>query len=160
MTTNHARQIMLMVAELHRLGYEGLRLLSGLAPSGLYWRCSVLPVTRVSRENGIMAARGAAPYEVPRYSSGAEGAYFGWTDAAEDLPEALAQKFVARFPELAAEGKRADPEYVKWYREMLELTHPEGVIYAYADFELPPEGLGVGNVIGQVVVPLPPGGLA
>ena len=160
MTTNHPRQIMLMVAELHRLGYEGLRLLAGLAPSGLYWRCGILPVTRISRENGARASGAAAPYEVPRYSSGAEGAYFGWTDAHEDSPEALAQKFVARFPELAAEGKRADPEYVEWYREMLTLTQPEGVIYAFADFELPVEGLGVGNVSGQVVVPWPPGGLA
>ena len=102
----------------------------------------------------------APPYEVPRYSSGAKGEYFGWTDAHEDSPEMLAQKLVTRFPELAAEGKRPDPEYVEWYKEMLALTQPEGVIYAFADFDLPPEGLGVGNVTGEVVVPWPPGGLA
>lgn len=157
--TNHARQIMLMVAALHRMGYEGLRLLPGLSPSGMHWRCTVLPVTRVRRDNGTVAGA-APPYPIPRYSSGGQGAYFGWTDAHDDPPELLAEKFVARFSKLAAEGKRPDLEYAEWYRKMLAATQPEGVIYAYADFDLPPNGIGVAQVQGEVVVPWPPGGLA
>jgi len=39
----NARQVFLMVAELHKLGYEGLRITPFLSPSGCYWRCCIVP---------------------------------------------------------------------------------------------------------------------
>ena len=46
----------------------------------------------------------------------------------------LAAKFVDQFPDIAKEAMGRDSEYVRWYREMLVATEPDGLIYAYADW--------------------------
>jgi hypothetical protein len=37
---------------------------------------------------------------------------------------------VERFPEIAQEAKGRDPEYMRWYREVLVATEPHGLMYA------------------------------
>jgi hypothetical protein len=41
----NARQVFLMVAELHKLGYEGLRVTPFHSPSGCYWWCCIVPAS-------------------------------------------------------------------------------------------------------------------
>lgn len=151
------RRLMEMVRHLHQRGYERLRLHAGLAPSGLYWRCSVYAV---GADGVPVQSEELRREETPRYSSGAGMVAFGWTDAEEDTPAELAAKFVARFPVRAALGMGRDPEYARWYAEMMEKTAPLGVVYGYADFPLPENAMGVGNVPPGTTIPLPPGGLA
>jgi len=97
------RTILLMIHELHRMGYQRLRITPDMAPSGMHWRCAI-------------AAPGAA---AATYTTGQARAYFGWDDAAADTPQQLAQKFAARFAELCAQGRGADQAYADWFAELL-----------------------------------------
>lgn len=138
-----ARRLLLMVHELHRMGYQRLRIVPGMSPSGCHWRCTV-----------VLAA---APEErVARYSTGEGRAYFGWEDAEADGPAELAEKFVERIPAQAARGHGPDEAYVRWYVDMLKQTAPLGLPITFADWDLP---AGVVSTIGcksDVVLPLPP----
>jgi hypothetical protein len=149
------RMLLLMVAELHRLGYQRLRIEPGMAPSGMHWRCGFASAMHVSKQHGALIA-GSGP--VARYSTGQARAYFDWPDAAGDTPAQLARKFVERFPTIAMQSQGADADYTNWYAEMLRLLDPEAVPIAYADWELNPGALAVVGQASRPSVPLPPGG--
>jgi len=147
------RRLLYMVAELHRMGYERARIVPGIAPSGVFWRFSVTPASNTRPEHGALMQdfdRGA------HYSSGAGTEYYGWTDASDDSPVELAAKFVERFPEIAAETRGGDPEYVRWYREMLVATEPDGLVCAYADWPYSEDRLELFYGSSREVIPLPP----
>ena len=129
------RLLLLMVAELHRLGYQRLRIAPGMAPSGMHWRCGFASAAQFSVRHGALIA-GSGP--AARYSSGQARAYFDWPDAAGDTPEQLAHKFVERFPEIATQSQGADT--------------------ACADWELDPGALMVVGDIARGSVLFPPGG--
>jgi len=112
------RRVMQMVAELHRMGYERLRIVPGMAPSGLHWRCNVTHVGNIRPDNGAMPEDYHKDSAI--YTTGCEDQFFQWEDARDDTPVQLAEKFLERKAELAEKGKGEDPEYAAWYREMLE----------------------------------------
>jgi hypothetical protein len=151
-----------MVRELHEMGYERVRIMPGLSPSGCHWRATVAPASRFYRENGarchLWGADDRVDKSLPRYTTAQGSRYFGWTDAADDSPQQLAKKFLERFPAIASVGRGDDPEYVRWYADMLDATHPDGLIYAVADFPVPEDRLATINVPEDVKIALPPGG--
>ena len=125
------RRVMQMVGELHKLGYEGLRIVPGMAPSGMHWRCGVTHVGNIRADDGAL---NVDDRQVVQYTSAAEDRFFDWEDAEGDGPVELARKFLAREPEMAAQGKVKDPEYVEWYQEMVDFCVPEDVFpLAYDD---------------------------
>lgn len=147
------RRLLYMVAELHRMGYEQARISPGVAPSGLFWRLSVTAASNTMPDNGALMINfdGDA-----HYSSGAGAEFFGWKDAENDSPAELAIKFIERFPDIAKEANGRDPEYVRWYREMLEMTEPDGLMYAYADWPRSEDRLDIFSGSKRVEIPLPP----
>jgi hypothetical protein len=147
-----------MVLELHRMGYQRLRIAPGISPSGFYWRCVVVPVTNVRREHG--ARQQAYDGLSAGYTSADGTAYFHWQDAGDDSPRELAEKFVVRFPELAAAGRGMDKPYADWYETMMQATAPNGVVYAYASWDLPPDRLPVSGLPTEPMIPPPPPGAA
>ena len=56
---------------------------------------------------------------------------------------------------MVCEGKGRDPDYARWYDEMIEATEPEGLISMYADWEMPSDHIPVFNM-EQVRIPPPP----
>lgn len=57
---------------------------------------------------------------IAHYSAAGDGdSYFDWPDAKGNDARALADKFIARFPEIAARGKGRDWEYAGWLCELL-----------------------------------------
>ena len=112
------RRVMQMVGELHRMGYERLRIVPGMAPSGMYWRCGVTHVGNILKSDGAMAVD--FDRDMADYTTGSVDLFFGWGDAKDDTPVQLAEKFLERKPEIAELGIGEDPEYAAWYREMLE----------------------------------------
>jgi len=100
---NIGRKIMSMLRELHMMGYEKLRLISSVSPSGAYWRFAILPATKVSRLNGAMASSFYFPVNVNGSFDGSEKCT-GLGDTENDTPRRLAELFLNRFPEIAAEG--------------------------------------------------------
>lgn len=139
------RRLLTLVAEVHRRGYERLRVNVGMAPSGLYWRCSYYAAG---------TPQTAGP--VPRYTTGNGLIIFDWADAQHDEPPALAEKFLARFPDLAAAAYGRDPAYAAWFADMLRLTHPDLLPITYADWELPTDVVSTVGAGRTLTLPLPP----
>lgn len=126
-------RVLAMVAELHKHGYQRVRVMPYEAPSGNHWRCEIAPTTVFYRNHGAMlwdpaschSGGDMAPREsrgiAAKYTSGqaSDGTYFGWSDAAKDDARALAQKFVDRFPEIVREGSGWDYPYAGWFQRVL-----------------------------------------
>ena len=47
-----AVRVLAMVGELHRRGYQKLRVMSFMSPNGMYWRCWIGPDTLFYRNHG------------------------------------------------------------------------------------------------------------
>ncbi len=130
-------RVLRMVHELHKLGYQGLRIEPALAPSGGNWRCGVSHVGDVRRDRGARFVDGAR--DVARYTTGQDNVYFGWKDATGDSVKQLAQKFLERFPEICEKARLRDWEYAGWYVEMLGFAERGEMPVALADWECEPD---------------------
>jgi len=121
-----------MVRILHERGHERLRIMPGMSPSGMYWRCSITHAGNIRADHGAKVI----DFDVDsvHYTSGAGELYFDWDDSTGDTPEDLADKFLYRFRELAELSMGVDPEYVRWYVEMLEFAREGAFPVAYSDW--------------------------
>jgi hypothetical protein len=123
-----AVRVLSMVGELHKRGYQRLRVMPYMAPSGLAWRCTIAAADLFYRNNGAVFSEGAvesddqANTEVARYTSGQDNHYFGWADAEQDNARSFADKFVRRFHKLSGQGKGFDYSYAGWYLRLLGLA--------------------------------------
>jgi hypothetical protein len=123
-----AVRVLAMVGELHRRGYQKLRVMPFMAPSGCYWRCWIGPDTLFYRNHGGFLCDEGYDEEVQstslsaRYTSGQENHYFGWRDAENDDARSLADKFLARFTGLASRGEGWSYAYAGWYQRLLVLA--------------------------------------
>ena len=75
-----AARLVAMVQELHKAGYQRLRIAPAMAPSGLHWRCAISHAGNVAADG--RGFREAADGEIALYSSGQGTAYFGGPTAA------------------------------------------------------------------------------
>ena len=119
-----------MVDLLHAQAYELLRVVHGMSPSGMHYRCSVVPTSNIS------PAHGASPREsrlAAHYSTASERHFLDWNDAENDTVEGLAEKFIARFPEIMILGSGRDPAYIAWYQLLLEFVERHEFPIAYED---------------------------
>lgn len=128
-------RVLAMVAELHKAGYQRLRVAAGMSPSGCYWRCHITPADNVG-------ANGWEPRDwesgVATYTSGDEDLYFGWNDAPGKSARQLAQLFLKRFPELAKRGAGRDRPYAGWFVGMLGAAENGRLPIFFADWDLDP----------------------
>lgn len=132
-----SRKVLLMVAELHLRGYQRLRILPYMAPSGMSWRCAIGPATLFSHDGLTLDESGKFGVTTVSYTSASVTEYFLWTDAKDETPSGLARLFIKRFPEIVAAAKGSDWTYAGWYVEMLGLTYPNHLPYAFADGDGP-----------------------
>ncbi len=155
-THRHACSVLLMVAELHRMGYQRLRIGPGMSPSGLHWRCAVTHVGNINSAHGALVVDDSP--DVATYSSGAGSNFFGWDDAAGDGPEDLARKFVERFPVIARLGRGDDEDYAQWYDQVVVIAQAGDLPYAYSDWSDQAEDGKLPTVEGVGPLMMPPGG--
>lgn len=141
-----------MLARLHELGYQRLRLSSGMSPTGLNWRYAVAPKSQFE-PGGYLLKGGFDPGAAFGTTRGEE-APFDWEDAEGLDPEALAELFLARFPKLAKAGLGEDPDYAAWFKSLLEASRPRGAPVMYGDYV----DVEVDGYVwtGYQQVPLPP----
>ena len=108
-----AVRVLAIVGELHKRGYQRLRVMPFMSPSGAYWRCWIGPVKFFYRNHGAILheepedSRGDEVQEraiIARYTSGQTDQYFGWKDAQMDDIRSLAGKFLKRFRIVADSG--------------------------------------------------------
>lgn len=174
-------RVVAMLAELHKVGFQRLRAMPFMSPSGMHWRLWIGPTTLFHHNHGaMMATPGQRTLEgdpallrlfegAARYTSGqaTEGAYFGWDDAAHDDARQLAAKFLDRFPDLARAGQGWDYEYAGWFSRLFGLVEQGLFPVAMADGQSPtPSNIDLasmrpriwGEFTGDAVLPLPPPG--
>lgn len=140
---------------LHDRGYQKLRLCTAIAPSGLNFRYIIALVSHFEA-NGMYFDYNYADEALLTSSNGMIPP-FDWPEALDMDPQALADLFLLRRPELAAAGFGADLAYARWYKEMLEITRPNGLAIFYSDsFTALVHGIKVMNLNRDVKVPLAP----
>jgi len=122
--------VFLMLLELHQRGYERLRVVPGMSPSGMHYRCSVTPARNVFADHGAIAINDTL---IARHTSANGRRYFEWDDVEGASPESLAGFFVERFPRIAKLGLGADPAYAEWFGEVLGLVARGVFPVAYDD---------------------------
>lgn len=152
-TVRRAQRVLLMVHELHKLGYQRLRIVPGMSPSGMHWRCAITPTSNVLSTHGAMPVNYS---KMVNYSSADKNVYFGWKDAKYDTARELAVKFIERFPEVTHEGLGRDWVYTGWYVEMLGLAERGIFPIAYSDLDDDPGWLNTTK--GCRLLPMPPSG--
>jgi len=151
-----ARRIMNMVHKLHKDGYESLYLDSVMASSGGYWRYEI----GAMEQGGLWPNRSCDFEKVEFCIKDSIGGGFNqkipWGTVTDSL-DMLTAKFITAYPKLVHAARQRNFEYVKWYREMLELTEPDGMLifacdggpyHEYAYTWGPPRGFKM---------PMPPG---
>ncbi len=127
-----AVRVLAMVGELHRRGYQRLRVMPFMSPSGTSWRCWIGPDKLFYRDHGAVLCQTAAALGdngemqstsmIARYTSGNDNHYFGWDDAEHDNARSLADKFLERFRMLARSGEGWNYAYAGWYQRLLGLA--------------------------------------
>lgn len=139
-----AVRVLGLVAELHKRGYQQLRVMPYMAPSGTYWRCSISHAKHFYRNHGAILYeatdgiignnKSQADAMVARYSSGQNNDYFGWRDAEKDDARSLADKFIHRFRQLADLSKGWDYFYAGWYLRLLGLAEAGWMPVVLSDY--------------------------
>ena len=150
-----AQRVLQMVHELHKQGYQRLRIAPGMSPSDNSWRCSITPTANILATHGaLLVDAGFAAH----YTSAMDNNYFDWKDAAQNSARHLAAKFIQRYPEIAKAGLGSDWSYAGWYVEMLGFAEEGEFPVAYADWcGEPPTYLAK---LGDRELPFPPPGEA
>ena len=136
---NASRKILLMVGEFHLRGFQRLRILPYMAPSGTSWRCTIGPAGLFSEDGLELNESGEFGVTTVTYTSASVTEYFNWTNAQYETPSGLARLFIERFPQIVTAAKGSDWTYVGWYIEMLGLTYSNHFPYAFADWDGPEE---------------------
>ena len=121
-----------------------------------HWRCAVAPAAAFQSADTALLRTDVDVSQLALYTSADEDVSFGWADAVAATASELATLFLERFPRLAGAGAGRDPAYSAWYREMLDLTAPDGLPYAYADWLTDAARLAVVGLGQEGTVPLPP----
>lgn len=114
----HATRVLSMVHELHKAGYQGIRVCCGITDRNANWVCHIF-----SADN--TAPSGWAPANVERaikYTPQGDGTYFGWKDSSNDTARQLAAKLLSHNPEIAREGAIEDWAYTGWLSYTLGLA--------------------------------------
>lgn len=126
--TRRCVRVLAMVHELHKAGYQRIRVLPMLSPSGCHWRAIITHAGNVCRDGFTLIDDDIddALGKVARYTSAQESEYFGWKDAAGLDARNMANLFIKRFPAIAAAGAGLDWAYAGWLTDVLGQAERHG----------------------------------
>jgi len=137
-------RVISMVHELHKAGYQRIRLLPHMAPSGMYWRCAITHSENVEADGCSVKAGYGDGEHVAVYSSSTAASYFDIPDSETMSARDLALAFLDRFPVIAERGVGIDWAYAGWLTDVLGKAEQGGacnLVYLYADWEVEPDYL-------------------
>lgn len=119
------RQILLVVAELHRRGFQRVRIVPSLGAEGCYWQCKIVPAAAMASDDGNVLIDENFP--TAAYPGDFDSEYYWWDGILEQSPDLITDQFVERFPGLMSWGTGRDWAYAGWYQEMMRATQPDAV---------------------------------
>lgn len=141
-----AIRVLRMVHELHKAGFQRLRVLPYSNDSGTAWRAEITYVDNVGDDG--FSTIDHDPDEagkVARYSTAQGNQYFGWMDAATADARELARLFLTRFPHLCNLGQGLDWAYAGWLVDVIgwaeQSADESGLICLLSPGEVNPEHL-------------------
>lgn len=137
-------RVLAVVLHLHKMGYQRIRIMPYLSPSGMHWRCAITPRDNMDADGYTLRMGKQADGLVVTYSSAAEALLFNWPDAPTMSVPELAARFLERFPCIASAGHGRDREYTGWLVEVVgeaEKAAEPHLVFLFADFDLSPEYL-------------------
>lgn len=141
-----AIRVLRMVHELHKAGFQRLRVLPYSNDSGTAWRAEITYVDNVGDDG--FSTIDHDPDEagkVARYSTAQGNQYFGWVDAASADARELARLFLTRFPHLCNLGQGLDWAYAGWLVDVIgwaeQSADESGLICLLSPGEVNPEHL-------------------
>lgn len=127
-------QILAAVRLLHERGYHQLRVLPGISRTGLFWQVSVSTADNVT--GGFDWWRPRAESRVLRYTT-AQATQLAGREVASDAPsDTVAALILSTLP--GTEPRADDPEYLRWFAELLALAERHGRLPIAYDEDLPP----------------------
>jgi hypothetical protein len=104
-----------MVLELHKAGYQHLRIVPGHSLRDGHWRVWLLPVSCLHNDGWTPVSFKGSLFYSTEYSE----QFFGITHTGSDNARALAVKLLKHFPELGRDSSGRDWMYSGWLVEML-----------------------------------------
>jgi hypothetical protein len=118
-------QIILYIAgNLHKKGYENLRIVPSMSPSGLSWRCSF-----VANKDGRL---------LNLYASTWIQEFYEINDKEIELSiQELTDSFIEKENEFLQNCIGKNEEYVKWFENVLQNLKERELPYAFAEYFLP-----------------------
>jgi hypothetical protein len=119
------QKLLFVASELHKRGYEGLRVVPSLAPSGLAWRCKFVATS--DKNQSIIVSSW-----IGKFANDENKEIELSLQKLSDLLEKENIDFLAK-----CRGKNR--EYVEWFDEMLNKLKEGELPYAFADY-FPPNG--------------------
>lgn len=143
-TLRRCARVVTMVHELHKIGYQRLRILPYWSPSGMHWRCAITHAANVDPDGftiKVFSDERTQDAEVAHYSSAMGQDYFNWTDRAQASARELAVTFLDRFPKLVSLAQGRDWLYAGWLTDFLgqmEMAGEQGLIGFIADYPVDP----------------------
>lgn len=138
-----AYELMKILHELHKLGYQKLRWMSYMAPSGMSLRCHITTQDHIIVNQEIIFDNNQG--EVWFASVGA-------MTTGEDI-KPLVKTFMDENPRLLEIGKGEDSEYVEWFSKLLSLAKKGQTPIFYGDYWTLP----IGRIkVGKDTMPTPP----
>ena len=121
-----AYEVVMLAHELHKRGYEQLRLFAGLSPSGMYWRWHLYPKALMGNDNGFERHLGHIEFECLRSS----------TD--ESRPEGRdlidVEQVLREHADFFEKAKGEDKAYVKWFQQIVDHAEKNDFPIAYCDY--------------------------
>lgn len=136
-------ELMQILHELHRLGYQKLRWMSYMSPNGCSLRCHITTQDHIIANIDILFDD--TDEEVWHSSTGA------MTTGKDIKP--LVKTFMDNTPRLLEIGKGDDPEYVEWFNKLLSFAAEGHAPVFYDEFWSLPAGR---IQVGKFTMPAPP----
>lgn len=125
-TIRRCIRVISMVHELHKAGYQQLRIAPFIHDIGT-WRCPITFTKNLIPNHHDH--RMIIDYDrAPQYTSASatDGSYFDWKNSKGLSARELAIKFIKQFPRIAEFGKGQDWEYAGWYTSLLGTVEATG----------------------------------
>lgn len=117
------QKLLFMVEELHKRGFQKLRVIPSLSPSGMNWRCRFV---EKSKRYECLSSNWICDHEIENS-----------TEELEYTTQELADLFTQENKEFIEHCKGEDEEYKNWYSQMLRQLKKDELPYAFADWGIP-----------------------
>lgn len=115
------KKVLFIAEALHQKGYENLKIIPSLSPSGLYWRCSFVSANK-NIELDVIAS--------------------SWLESFGNISEneiqlnikELTERFIEEHKEFLVKCIGKNEEYINWFKNVLETLDIEELPYAFSDY--------------------------